>query len=229
MKRLSAIVVALATLSLLFWALKFWCGSATHGNLAANKTTTRFPKKIWQTWLGSKQLGEEPLRLARTWIEKNPGYGYEMLTDGTAREYISRTFPDKSLLRLWDDIDDYILLADLIRYLVLLGDGGLYTDIDTDCTQPIANWVPDQDEVSVDLVVGLEYDSLGEPRSDMMNDTVRICSWAMMAKAGSRHVGDVVDKVVSNLRNSMRERQKDARSSYDVDEVITLTGPRVSC
>lgn len=188
----------------------------------------RFPQKVWQTWQGSKKLEDEPLRLARTWVESNTGFGYELLTDETAREYITNQFPTQpDILATWDMIADYILRADFIRYLTLLADGGIYTDMDTDCTKPIKDWLSAEQQITADVVVGLEYDSrLGQTSADM-DDDVQFCTWTIMAKPRSVHLQNVVDRVHENLKTAVDDLHDHSIRALNETEVLRLTGPRV--
>lgn len=187
-----------------------------------------FPRKVWQTWLGTKKLGDEPLRFTRTWIENNPGHGYELLTDDTARDCIKLRFPTgEKFLETWDNIADYILRADFIRYLTLLGDGGTYTDIDTDCTKPIGDWLTVEQQSSADIVVGIEYDSrYGEVSADMYADA-QFCTWTIMSKPGSPHMRHVVNRIHANLETAIDVTKSGSIHALNATEVLRLTGPRV--
>src|SRR3954467_6422800 len=42
----------------------------------------QFPRKIWQIWkVNPLEFDERDIGVARSWISKNPGYRYEVLTD----------------------------------------------------------------------------------------------------------------------------------------------------
>lgn len=184
-----------------------------------------FPRKIWQTWQGTKKLEDEPLRLARTWVELNAGYGYELLTDMTAMDYIRRAFlDDADLLDTWARIDDYILRADLIRYLAMLGDGGIYADMDTDCTKPISDWLSSDLEEAAEVVVGIEFDERADPLPKDLAEAAQFCSWTIMSKPGSKHMQHVVETTLQKLRGAMHEGSIRADNA---SEVLRLTGPRV--
>ncbi|KAK6430151.1 hypothetical protein LTR95_013702, partial [Oleoguttula sp. CCFEE 5521] len=90
--RRSVLLLAISCLLSLILIVGLRCGEkkdryyiADESRLSAIRNGTVFPRKIWQTWQGNKKLEDEPLRLARTWVEMNPGYGYELLTDDSAR------------------------------------------------------------------------------------------------------------------------------------------------
>ncbi|KAL9069922.1 MAG: hypothetical protein Q9161_005236 [Pseudevernia consocians] len=60
-----------------------------------------------------------------------------------AESYVKDRFSHRpDIEETFVDLQDPILRADFIRYLVLLGDGGMYSDIDTTSLIPIDDWVP---------------------------------------------------------------------------------------
>lgn len=159
-------------------------------------------------------------------MELNAGYGYELLSDATATDYIHKFFPaDADLLNTWAKVDDYILRADLIRYIALLGDGGIYSDMDTDCTRPIADWLSPDLEEAADVVVGIEWDQRAEHAHKDRADAAQFCSWTIMAKPGSKHMRHVVDVTLEKLRGA--EHEGSIRAANE-SEVLRLTGPRAS-
>jgi Glycosyltransferase sugar-binding region containing DXD motif len=93
---------------------------------------TRFPKKIWQTWkVDPLGFEERDLTCARTWTQKNPGHRYEVLTDNNDLYYVETHFGPEGINRS-DIVDVYraltakIIKADLLRYLVMYVEGGIY-------------------------------------------------------------------------------------------------------
>jgi mannosyltransferase OCH1-like enzyme len=101
-------------------------------------TTSLIPKKIWQTWkvgpLGFEQRDSDS---AKTWPAKNPTYRYEVLTDDNALEYVEWHYgrerinrPD--IIELYRELKITIVKADLLRYLVMYAEGGVYADVSTD-------------------------------------------------------------------------------------------------
>ena len=52
-----------------------------------------------------------------------------------------------------------IVKADILRYLILYEEGGIWNDLDVSCEDvPIEEWIPSNITESVGLVVGLEFD-----------------------------------------------------------------------
>lgn len=170
--------------------------------------------------------------MAKTWIDKNPGYRYELLTDESAKTYVQDRFQDRpDIVKTFKRTKDTILRADLIRYLSLLGDGGIYTDIDTDCSRPIDQWVPAEYANATGLVVGVEYDAREEEVRLDMTLRVQFCQWTIMAKPGNKVMQHVVDRVIKALQELGREedgREKDSiTAEMNGGDVMEITGPRV--
>lgn len=92
----------------------------------------QFPKKIWQTSKnGPAGLDPEDRHPIQSWVKLNQKHRFEILTAHTAESYVRDTFAHRpDIVEMFTELQDPILRADLIRYLVLLGDGGVYSDID---------------------------------------------------------------------------------------------------
>ncbi|RMY53389.1 hypothetical protein D0863_13966 [Hortaea werneckii] len=185
------------------------------------------PHKIWQTWETPPHgLNEELMRLSKSWIDLNPDHRYELLTNGSSVTYVRERFNHREdIVDVFERTTDRILRADLTRYLTLLGDGGVYTDIDTDCSKPIQEWIPDQLHDKVGLVLGVEYDSQGgEIRKDF-NLPVQLCQWTIMAAPGHHVLQTVVETVVSKL--STDQVNLESIPSHNLQYVLETTGPRM--
>ncbi len=101
---------------------------------------------------------------ARTWTAKNPGHRYEVLTDNNALYYVETHFGPNGLNRpdiveMYRSLTAKIIKADLLRYLVMYVEGGLYADIDVEALKPIDRFIPNHyDDASIDMVIGVEID-----------------------------------------------------------------------
>lgn len=122
------------------------------------------PRRIVQTWAQPYNKLKAPFdEFASSWKKRNPTYQYQLYTDEDTIAYVSNNFKSEpSIVDTFKKISDNILRADFFRYLALLAEGGVYSDIDTLCTRPIDHWIPDQFKSDARLVIGIEYDSLGE-------------------------------------------------------------------
>lgn len=90
-----------------------------------------FPEKIWQTWKVDP-LTLEPREQARaqSWLHKNPGYRYEVLTDSNDVHYVETRYGPFGLNRpdivyIYRQITAKIVRADMLRYLVMYAEGGV--------------------------------------------------------------------------------------------------------
>jgi len=125
----------------------------------------RFPRKIWQIWkAGPLDMEEKDINTARTWIAKNPTYRYEVLTDANDMAYVEENFGPDGLNRLdivhvYRSLTARIIKADLLRYMIMYVEGGIYTDIDVEALKPATKYIPPHlQERDVDMVVGIEVD-----------------------------------------------------------------------
>ena len=132
------------------------------------------------------------------------------------------------VVRTFMGLSDPILRADYLRYLILLADGGLYTDIDTRAIKPIDAWVPREYDGRAAVVIGIEID---EPDAGEHSDWYHnygFCQWTMMSKPGHALMQQAVDRVTYNLNHfAATQNESLATMAARYMDVITLTGPGV--
>ncbi|KAI9634641.1 uncharacterized protein MKK02DRAFT_16298 [Dioszegia hungarica] len=77
-----------------------------------------------------------------TWTSKNPGWKLDYTTDPDWDRWLEEEFRGTGLAREFDAIkaDNRVIGGDLVRYLLVLIEGGLYTDSDTAAELPVAQW-----------------------------------------------------------------------------------------
>ena len=162
-----------------------------------------------------------------SWAKINQKHRYEILTQYSAESYVKDRFSHRpDIGELFVELQDPILRSDFIRYLVLLGDGGLYSDIDTMVLIPIEDWVPSAYVNKVNLVVGVEYDKLDGDRWGDWPLDLQFCTWAILAKPGHFLIERTVDRVITGLKALAREQEttiSGIRASFS--EVLNTTGP----
>ncbi|KZP00811.1 glycosyltransferase family 32 protein [Calocera viscosa TUFC12733] len=104
---------------------------------------TPIPKKIWQT---HRSQDSAPLDTTRTWWETNretDGWNRTFLSDDDADRWVREWVggPGESEIAwVWNTLPRGVLRSDMLRYLVLLLEGGVYSDTDTICLKPISRW-----------------------------------------------------------------------------------------
>ena len=85
-------------------------------------------KNIHQTDRNETTLGEE----TQAWVNLNKpdGWALNFLNDTAAARWVTAHFADSDIEWAWNYMHRGVLRADLLRYLLLLVEGGVYSDID---------------------------------------------------------------------------------------------------
>lgn len=204
------------------------------GSAASAAEPEHFPKKIWQTWkVDALAFEERDLSRARTWTSKNPGHRYEVLTDNNDMYYVEQHFGPEGINRP-DIVDMYrslsarIIKADLLRYLVMYVEGGVYADIDVENLKPIDRWIPKRfDESDLDIVIGIEVDQPEFVSHPILGQKSRsFCQWTFMCKPGNPLMLRLVDGILNWLNDiAKKEGKAISEITLDFDDVLTGTGP----
>ncbi|EUC42062.1 glycosyltransferase family 32 protein [Bipolaris oryzae ATCC 44560] len=192
------------------------------------------PKKIWQTWkvgpLGFEQRDSDS---AKTWAQKNPTYRYEVLTDDNANDYLEWHYGPhgldrKDLVDLYRELNITIIKADLLRYLVMYAEGGVYADIDVECLRPINRFIPERyNEPDIDMIIGVEIDEPAFANHEILGSKCKsFCQWTFAAKPRL----PVMMRLIENIQDWLHELAKAkevpiSQLHLDFDEVISGTGP----
>lgn len=195
---------------------------------------TGFPKKIWQTWKTDPfSFERRDSDTARSWVLKNPDYRYEVLTDTNDLGYVEEKygpngFDRPDIVEMYRTVNATIIKADLLRYLVLYAEGGVYADIDVEDLRPIHRFIPERyEESEMDMVIGVEID---QPRFRdhpiLGKKSQSFCQWTFMAKARQ----PVMLRLVENIMNWLNDVAVDQKVPVgevvlDFDQVISGTGP----
>lgn len=186
--------------------------------------SSRIPKKIWYK-LGAKGLGHD----ARVWtskcISQNPEYQAEFLTDQSADEFVREKYADRpDIVETYMALAVPILKADLLRYLLLYAEGGVWFDLDVSCEGiPIDEWIPEEFKEEVSLVVGWEFDAGYEFLFERQFTT-----WTIMAMKGVPHLMAVVEDIAKSVLDVAKANNvtiSQLRMEM-VGDVVELTGPR---
>ncbi|KKZ62161.1 hypothetical protein EMCG_00476 [[Emmonsia] crescens] len=184
-----------------------------------------FPKKIWYK-LGPRGITAKVREWTDSCLSKNPTFTREFLTDASADLYVKTHFyhrPD--IVETYLSLPIPILKADLLRYLLLFAEGGIWNDLDVSCEDtPIHDWVPEQFKHDTNLLVGLEFD-MGW-RHDIFR---QFASWIIMARPGSRHLQTVIDDILDAVKTTKEKHNLTSTLELQlgmVGDVVDYTGPR---
>jgi mannosyltransferase OCH1-like enzyme len=182
-----------------------------------------FPAKIWQSWKDdSEDPTERTVGFPHQWRVVNPDWRYERITDANTDSYVTAHF-NKNISAVFTSLDDAILKADFLRYLILLREGGVWADIDVFPHQPISEWIPEQYRESVNLLVGIENDHNKQPIWPGSPYSVQLCQYTVLAKPGHPALQTLVDQVTVDLEELLSSREPGASVSFE--DVMSTTGP----
>lgn len=200
------------------------------------------PRKIWQIFStpadfsGPEPYSVDPKSLGDTgsWLAMNQGYQYSLLGAKSADDFIDKHFShDRSVLHTYRLLRNPGLKTDLLRYLALWAEGGVYSDLDTWAFKSIDAWVPEELRGRVRAIIGIEFDQLdGDPwpgfgdEPSYMTHEVQFCQWTIAAVPGHPIFDSMVkdslrriNKLAATHKTSISEL---APTGY---EVVTTTGP----
>ena len=208
--------------------------SHSHRETSRLGATGKFPRKIWQTWkVDALDFEERDLTTARTWTTKNLGYRYEVLTDNNDLYYVETHFgPDgldrPDIVEMYRTLTAKIIKADILRYLIMYVEGGVYADIDVEDLKPVERWIPDRyKEEDVDLVISVEIDQPEFKDHPVLGKkSMSFCQWTFLSRPGLPLMLKLVEHIMDWL-NDLAEKQKVPISELvlDFDDVISGTGP----
>ncbi|GAA5121227.1 hypothetical protein JIN84_00425 [Luteolibacter yonseiensis] len=150
---------------------------------AASLTAT-LEKVIWQVCKSPDHLPEEYGECRRTWLDHNPGWRLELVSNSESRSLFAELLPE--YLDVFDSLPLGVMQADMWRYGVLLVHGGFYADVDTYCLTPIGTWLPPEDEGMLHLS--------GE------GGTPWFCQWVIPSPAGHPVLRVVLDLIAERVR-----------------------------
>ena len=200
-----------------------------------NSSDQEWTHRIWQT---SKypvtEMSEEDQEHFQTWADLNPGWGHEVLTDGAMEIYVRNHFHGTQpamaeMEEIFFDVKDYILRSDLIRYFVMLADGGVYNDLDVGCEKPIDTWVPKQFGETAGVLLGVEVDNKFGPDGRTFTDgedLFELVNWTIMSKPDQPFMWFLVERVMKNIKGlAASKNQTVSEMVPTIPEVLVTTGP----
>ncbi|KAH8887996.1 hypothetical protein GQ53DRAFT_620238, partial [Thozetella sp. PMI_491] len=193
------------------------------------------PKKIWQIILspvrGSVHEARGiPAPDVSSWVDKNPFYTYKMLSDEGAGTFLRTYYANRTdILDLYEDLKNPAMKSDFLRYLILLAEGGIYTDLDTTALKGIDEWIPDVYKPKVRLITGVEYDEPTTETSTEPGDMVyrlQFGQWSLGCVPGHGLMQDMVAEVESTV-NELAATQGAAIKDMHIPDgmILNMTGP----
>jgi alpha 1,6-mannosyltransferase len=184
------------------------------------------PKKLWYK-LGPHGLTEDARAWTDSCIRQNPDYEYEFMTDKLSEAWVAGHFAEEhpELVQTYQNLTVPIIKADILRYLLLYVEGGVYNDLDVTCNIPFDKWVPAEYRANTSLVVGWEFDvGWGE------NIVREFATWTIMSKPASVHMWALIQEIIQLINDKKREQNLESVAQLTpatVGDVVDTTGPRM--
>ncbi|WWC65436.1 uncharacterized protein I303_108054 [Kwoniella dejecticola CBS 10117] len=97
-------------------------------------------KHIWQTDKDTKKKGSQEVGSWKDGKAFDEGWEWDLLTDSDADKYVNRRLAGSRFKEIWDNLPSGILRSDTLRYLLVLLEGGIYTDTDTTLLKSPSEW-----------------------------------------------------------------------------------------
>ncbi|KAL1837762.1 hypothetical protein VTJ49DRAFT_3426 [Mycothermus thermophilus] len=186
---------------------------------------TDIPKQIWYK-LGPTGLTDTTREWTETCVRRNPDHLVHFMSDPKADDYVKTQFraTHPELVDTFLKLQVPIWKADILRYLLLFAEGGVYLDLDVSCEQPIGEWIPSKYQGKAKLVVGWEFD-VGWSE----NIIRQFATWTIVAAPGLPHVEAALDHIMGNIRKGMKKHNITDPADLEKDmlgDVVDATGPR---
>lgn len=194
--------------------------SSTTTSAPASPIPTKIPEKLWYK-VDANGLTDQFRDYTDSCIKNNPKFHAEFITDAWGDDFIKKHFeyrPD--IVENFLAISIPIVKADLLRYLVLYEQGGIWNDLDVSCEAPIDEWIPEQYTTNAHVVVGMEFDADDWER--------QFASWTIMARPKSPHLLTVIEDTLEGLLQKADELKVGIQHlKLDmIDDVVDVSGPQ---
>lgn len=218
--------------SSLIWSTKSHGSRPLPPSLPLSLRKQSFPKKIWQSWKDdSENPTDRTVGFPHQWRVVNPDYQYERITDANMETYVQERLGETmpGTVETFSNLTDPIMRADMLRYIVMLADGGVWADIDVLPHTPISQWIPQEFHgQEVNLVVGVENDHNKQPIWPGLPYSVQLSQYTILAKPGHPAIATLIDRVAENLRALLESHDgKGGASANSFQDVMFATGPFV--
>lgn len=194
-----------------------------------NTSIQNIPDKVWHL-ATTDHISKQQREWISSWTATNPSFRQELLTDRSGEAFVrahyQETRPD--IVEIYESLPIPILRADLFRYLIVLAEGGYWSDLDVSSEISAANWVPGEyKHQNIDMIVGLEFDF--EWRGPDTEVASQFCSWVFLAQPLSRNLQVIVDAVVHALKKVASDNQVPmSKITLEMlSDVVNVTGPKI--
>lgn len=149
-----------------------------------------------------------------SWRKVNPDLRIFRYTDDEMDRYV-QAHMSEHVIKAYHMMPLPVLKADYFRYIVILVEGGIYSDSDTECLKPVREWIPfDTTFHPVGFVCGIESRSAVR--------TPQLCQWTFAAKPRHPFMQIIVDAIASQTLDHSMAKRSCLRREW---QVMDWTGP----
>ena len=161
------------------------------------------PKIIWQTYeTPFEDLLPETKKCIQTWKENNPKWEYRYMDAEERSNFVLNEFGSE-WHKLFNSCKLGVVKANIWRCMVTYTYGGIYSDLDTICNEPIENWIKEEHEMTI------SRDDDGNPEDFTI--------YVFASKPKSKALQLIIKQIKTNLENNLIE----------VKNVVELSGETV--
>ncbi|KAI9154733.1 Initiation-specific alpha-1,6-mannosyltransferase [Paramyrothecium foliicola] len=197
--------------------------------------STLIPHNLWQIALPPapayrKKQKPKPKNMAKWmdgWRKHNPHHKYSLLRDDEMSIFVLEHIKDDTALQnVMMAASNPALKSDLLRYLLLYLEGGVYTDLDTISLKPIDKWIPEKYRGEARVVIGIEFDRLDGKNWRGVHSDLQFCQWTIAAAPGHRVFEAMLTRAmafISELHGGNLIRG--GHRILSVNDILTTTGP----
>ncbi|MCP5505458.1 MAG: hypothetical protein H7A38_01070 [Chlamydiales bacterium] len=189
-----------------------------HSTQVSKDEELRIPKVIHFIWIGPNPFPKESLENVRSWVDHHPDWTFKFWTDRRRplphkkmELHLLSNFQFTALQNCFQESDNYAEKSDLLRYEILLQEGGLYVDHDVECFNAFTPF-----HQQYDFYCGLET-----PHEALLSSSITVCNNVIGAKKGHPVLKEAISKV--------QERWAEMGAAYpgnDKDSVIYRVAQR---
>ncbi|TEA16343.1 Initiation-specific alpha-1,6-mannosyltransferase [Colletotrichum sidae] len=179
-------------------------------------------------WNHVPRVGVDDIRGTQRHLELTFDNAGSTLVGGRGgQDFVRRRFGnDSRILQTYNSLPNVGMKSDLLRYLLLDVEGGVYTDTDTVALRPIDGWVPRELRSATRLVVGIEFDQRDGPPWVDIPHPLQFCQWTIAAAPGHPVFAKMARRALAAVEDLAREHGVPARELRPTSfEVMNSTGP----
>lgn len=182
----------------------------------------KIPLKIWST-TKSRNLPTALEDAVASWKLLNPSVSWQLDEDEDVLLFLKQEIGGE----LWETVQRFmnqgcpaVMIADIWRYAILYRYGGIYSDVDVVCKQPVHTWLPPSKPIAG--IPPVEYQKMALDSCSILiglENDFHFCQWTFASVPGHPILKRALELII--------ERGKDGLVLENKDFVHYHTGPAI--